>query len=230
MSLGGRLPLGWSTATLGDVCKPPQYGWTTRAQAASTGLKLLRTTDISQGAVDWSQVPVCAEEPSDPLKYLLSPGDIVISRAGSVGLSALLGEGPRAVFASYLIRFRPQAEVNPRYLASFLQSSGYWSQISASAAGIALQNVNAKKLSAVSLPVAPYPEQVRARSMESELDDPAEIARQLANLSPRAAKAVAAAAKAQTPEEREAALAAIEAEDETVNRGLLLKFLGSVDS
>ena len=76
----------------------------------------------------------------------------------------------------------------------------------------------------------PYPETVRSRTMDSDLDDPAEIARQLANLSPRAAKAVAAAAKAQTPEEREAALAAIEAEDDTVNRGLLLKFLGSVDS
>jgi Domain of unknown function (DUF4388) len=76
----------------------------------------------------------------------------------------------------------------------------------------------------------PYSEPVRSRAMESDLDDPAEIARQLANLSPRAAKAVAAAAKAQTPEEREAALAAIEAEDDTVNRGLLLKFLGSVDS
>jgi hypothetical protein len=76
----------------------------------------------------------------------------------------------------------------------------------------------------------PYAERVRARTPETELDDPAEIARQLANLSPRAAKAVAAAAKAQTPEEREAALAAIEAEDDTVNRGLLLKFLGTVDS
>ena len=65
---------------------------------------------------------------------------------------------------------------------------------------------------------------------EPTLDDAAEIARQLANLSPRAAKAVAAAAKATTEEEREAALAAIEAEDDTVNRGLLLRFLGSVDS
>jgi hypothetical protein len=65
---------------------------------------------------------------------------------------------------------------------------------------------------------------------EPSLDDAAEIARQLANLSPRAAKAVAAAAKATTEEEREAALAAIEAEDDTVNRGLLLRFLGSVDS
>lgn len=60
--------------------------------------------------------------------------------------------------------------------------------------------------------------------------DPAEMARQLANLSPKAAKAVAAAAKASTVAERDAALAAVEAEDDSVNRGLLLKFLGSVES
>jgi len=60
--------------------------------------------------------------------------------------------------------------------------------------------------------------------------DPAEMARQLANLSPKAAKAVAAAARATTDDERDAALAAVEAEDDSVNRGLLLKFLGSVDS
>lgn len=59
-------------------------------------------------------------------------------------------------------------------------------------------------------------------------DDAGEIARQLANLSPRAAKAVAAAAKATTVEERDAALAVIEEED-GMNRGLLLKFLGAVD-
>ena len=56
------------------------------------------------------------------------------------------------------------------------------------------------------------------------------MARQLANLSPKAAKAVAAAARATTDAERDAALAAVEAEDDSVNRGLLLKFLGSVDS
>ena len=65
-----------------------------------------------------------------------------------------------------------------------------------------------------------------------EADDinPAEMARQLASLSPKAAKAVAAAAKATTEAEREAALAAVEAEDGSLDRGLLLKFLGSVSS
>jgi hypothetical protein len=73
-----------------------------------------------------------------------------------------------------------------------------------------------------------------AAPSDGEIDsadlDPAEMARQLANLSPKAAKAVAAAARASTDAERDAALAAVEAEDDSVNRGLLLKFLGSVDS
>jgi hypothetical protein len=58
----------------------------------------------------------------------------------------------------------------------------------------------------------------------------AEMARQLANLSPRAAQAVAAAAAATTDEEREQALAEVDEDGEDpVNRGLLLKFLSSVD-
>jgi hypothetical protein len=65
-------------------------------------------------------------------------------------------------------------------------------------------------------------------------EDPAEadeVARQLAALSPKAARAVAAAARAETDEEREAALAEVTGEDdEPINRGLLLKFLSSVRS
>jgi Domain of unknown function (DUF4388) len=58
-----------------------------------------------------------------------------------------------------------------------------------------------------------------------------EVARQLATLSPKAARAVAAAARAETDEEREAALAEVSAEtEEPINRGLLLKFLSSVRS
>ncbi len=65
---------------------------------------------------------------------------------------------------------------------------------------------------------------------EASPNDAAEIARQLANLSPKAAKAVAAAAKATTQEEREAALAEVDESEDPINRDLLLKFLGSVNS
>jgi hypothetical protein len=66
---------------------------------------------------------------------------------------------------------------------------------------------------------------------DDEAVDADEVARQLASLSPRAARAVAAAAKADTMEEREAALADVTGDDdEPINRGLLLKFLSSVRS
>jgi DNA-binding MarR family transcriptional regulator len=68
-----------------------------------------------------------------------------------------------------------------------------------------------------------------SRAADDDDVDSEEVARQLANLSPRAAKAVKAAAAATTDEEREAALASVEGEgDEPLNRGLLLKFLSSV--
>jgi hypothetical protein len=76
---------------------------------------------------------------------------------------------------------------------------------------------------------AAEPSPVAAAAPEDDLADAAEIARQLANLSPKAAKAVAAAAKATTDEEREAALAEVDDTEDPINRGLLLKFLGSVN-
>lgn len=54
----------------------------------------------------------------------------------------------------------------------------------------------------------------------------AEFARHLANLSPRAAKAVAAAAQAESPEERDRVLAEVEA-TEDLDHDLLLRFLGT---
>ncbi|WP_334142833.1 DUF4388 domain-containing protein [Rhabdothermincola sp.] len=74
----------------------------------------------------------------------------------------------------------------------------------------------------------PTPTEVGSEGI-SDPSDAAEIARQLANLSPRAAKAVAAAAKATTQEERERALAEVDDEEDPINRELLIKFLGSVN-
>lgn len=140
---------------LGDICEAPQYGWTTRAVAEvnDDALHLLRTTDISRGEVNWAAVPFCAEEPRDREKYLLRDGDLVISRAGSIGFSHLVHHPPPAVFASYLIRFRPTTAVLARYLALYMKSPEYWRQVRANASGIAQPNINAKKLAAIRLPL-----------------------------------------------------------------------------
>jgi hypothetical protein len=79
------------------------------------------------------------------------------------------------------------------------------------------------------LPPPPPPPLPTSVGADTDPGDAAEIARQLANLSPKAAKAVAAAAKATTQEERERALAEVDDTEDPINRELLIKFLGSVN-
>lgn len=160
------LPKGWVWSTLGEVCFGSQYGWTTSA-APEGNVQFLRTTDITSGSIDWATVPYCKDSPPNIDKYLLRDGDIVISRAGSVGYSILV-RGPKpAVFASYLIRFRPLYD--PKYTAYFLQSAEYWNAISEQSLGIAIPNVNASKLRQIPFPLAPLPEQRRIVAKIEEL-------------------------------------------------------------
>lgn len=155
------LPNNWKYVTLGEIASQGQYGWTSKASSQGA-IKYVRTTDITSGRINWETVPYCLDVPSDAGKYLLRDGDILISRAGSVGYSMLLKNVTNtAVFASYLIRFRASDSVHAPYLAYFLKSPAYWTQISEAAAGIALANVNAKKLAAIKIPLPPLAEQQR---------------------------------------------------------------------
>ena len=159
--LPNRLANGWASTTIGHISYKPQYGWTTKATTQDFGLRLLRTTDISNGSIDWTSVPICEHEPPEPSKYLLRSGDILVSRAGSVGLSALIHDCPESVFASYLIRFRARPSIHEKFLYYFLHSPSYWEQVSQESAGIALQNINARKLASFTIQIAPLPEQRR---------------------------------------------------------------------
>lgn len=149
------LPPGWEKTTIGKVCLKPQYGWTSKS-ARVKGLPYIRTTDLSGGSVDWESVPSCLTLPDDESKYLLNHGDILVCRAGSVGISYLVTDPPRAVFASYLIRLRTKGGiVDPQYLNLFMQSSAYWNAISETKVGIATPNVNATRLASIPFPLAP---------------------------------------------------------------------------
>ena len=162
----GKIPETWVQATIGDVCSQPQYGYTTKA-AKNGDLRLLRTTDITSGRINWRTVPYCSENPDDPETYLLEDGDIVVSRAGSVGVSHLVTKPRKAVFASYLIRFRPF--IDRRFLRYFLGSPDYWVAIADKKLGVAVPNVNATKLKSIPVPVPPAREQTRIVTKIEEL-------------------------------------------------------------
>jgi type I restriction enzyme S subunit len=90
-----------------------------------------------------------------------------------VGKSFLVGDCPRAVFASYLIRYRPTIEA--KYVFYWLQTHAYWSLISENTAGIAIPNVNASKLSRIPVPVPDATTQqkivARIEQLFADIDD-----------------------------------------------------------
>ena len=180
-----ELPSGWTWAKLGEICSKPQYGWTTSANFNGSGIRLLRTTDISSGSIDWNKVPFCTKEPDAPQKYLLHKGDILVSRAGSVGVSFQIEECPKAIFASYLIRFKPISPFRPKFISLYFKSPYYWASIVDNIAGIAIPNVNASKLQQLDIPIPPLNEQVRIiAKIENLLDRLNKTKQELAKIPP----------------------------------------------
>ena len=160
------IPTSWIWTKVGCICTHPQYGYTTKAKQTGQ-IKLLRTTDITSGSINWETVPYCTDNPEDIEKYLLHEGDILISRAGSIGVSYLLKEVDYSVFASYLIRFKPF--INKKFFKFFLNSPLYWNQVFENKLGIAVTNINATKLKEINFPLAPLPEQERIVNRIEEL-------------------------------------------------------------
>jgi len=149
-----ELPKGWEWKKLEEVCEKPEYGYTTRAKPDGHGPLFLRTTDISNEGINWKSVPFCFEPPSNEERYILKEGDLLIARAGSVGESVVIKNPPRAVFASYLIRFRPKRELLDALFAGFfLKSVFFWAQLGGKTTGTTLPGVNASNLSKVKIPL-----------------------------------------------------------------------------
>jgi len=165
------LPKAWTTSTVGDLADSIQYGHTAKSSKEEVGPRFLRITDIQDNNVDWTSVPFCPIPENQIPKYRLDKGDLLFARTGAtVGKSFLIqSEIPESIFASYLIRVRVTKAIESRYLYYFFQSSDYWHQISNSSSGIGQPNVNGKKLAAITLPIAPLPEQRRIVARIEEL-------------------------------------------------------------
>jgi type I restriction enzyme S subunit len=148
---------------LGEITKSVEYGVTASASSSPVGPKFLRITDIQYGTVDWESVPYCEARARKIVSAKLLDGDIVFARTGATtGKSFLISAPPEdAVFASYLIRVRPSDGLNPRFLAHYFRSNGYWNQIRRKMRGAAQPGVNASVLKSLLVPFPSRREQDR---------------------------------------------------------------------
>ena len=143
----GPIPEGWKVETLGSICHRPQYGYTASANENRVGPKFLRIKDINKLPwINWREVPYCTISDEKQRKHLLREGDVVVARIADPGHGALIEEQVEAIFASYLIRFRPIDVTYDRYLQYWFRSEPYWQLVQGRQSGSTRANLNAKLL------------------------------------------------------------------------------------
>ena len=102
-----------------------------------------------------SRAAHCEATDDDVSRYGLTKGDVLIARMADPGHGILVEEDVEAVFASYLIRFRPVEHRNARFLQYWLKSDAYWERVRGQAAGTTRVSLNARMLSLFPLLVPP---------------------------------------------------------------------------
>ena len=173
----GRIPKDWKLVRLEDIFDEIYYGITAKATEKNTGIKMLRTTDIKNYSSDWNNLPFCeiTEKKSNLDKYFLKKGDLIVARAGTVGVSVLVERDFNdIIFGSYLIKIRPKPEVNSRFLYYFFQSHTYWKHL-LGAQGSTLKNINLPLLKSLKLPLPLLPEQQKIAEILSTVDKKLEL-------------------------------------------------------
>lgn len=181
----------WQETTLASACERVDYGYTASASDNPDLPRFLRITDIVGTHIDWATVPGCHIDDRGLEKYALRSGDLVVARTGAtVGHAKRIRRHPVAVFASYLVRFRPRPEVNPSFLGAIVESRAYKDYVLLNAGGAAQPNANAKVLGAFPLLLPDSETQGRVAAVLDALDDLIENNRRRIELLEQMAQAI----------------------------------------
>ncbi|MGW6291114.1 restriction endonuclease subunit S [Streptomyces sp. NPDC055058] len=154
----------WRNVRLKDLCVDAgQYGLNISAESyVPSGLRLLRTTDISSGVLAPDESGVFVEAAPEA-RFALAAGDLLLSRSGTPpGQSYLVRPADAGMtFAGYLVRFRPRSNVDPRFLSYVARSTPFQHTIHAESVASTIQNFNAERYANISFAAPDFNEQGR---------------------------------------------------------------------
>ena len=170
----GEIPEEWELENLGSILESIFYGVTAKSTKENTDIKFLRTTDIINFNFTPRDLPFCriTEIRTNLSKYFLKNGDIIVARAGTVGISVLVKEDlNNIIFGSYLIKLKfNTAKVDPNFVHYFFQSRFYWNKIY-SAQGSTIKNINIPFLKSIIIPLPNIMEQQKIAKILLDTDD-----------------------------------------------------------
>ena len=143
-----------------DLVRGVSYPKTdSRDDAAAGYVPVLRATNVQDARLVLESDLVYVAEANVSPDQRLRPGDIVVATSSGskhlVGKSALLHAHWNGSFGAFCAGIRPKPNIEPRYLAYFLQSPRYWKEIGKKSLGVNINNLRRGDLETLSLPLPP---------------------------------------------------------------------------
>ena len=156
-----QIPDSWVWCRMEDVCIDSFYGPRfNKNEYSPDGVPTIRTTDMTEDGEIVLQTPPRVRVPSEKLRlYRLLRGDLIITRTGSIGTTAVFKGGYDAIPSAYLIRFRFSRLVEVDYIQIFLKSPFGQGLLQEEATRMAQPNISATAIRRMPLPLPPSAEQ-----------------------------------------------------------------------
>lgn len=122
----GMTPQEWNIVTIEDCCESSAYGprFSSDLYHRDGNVAVLRTTDLDdEGNISYHTMPRAMLDPIKFKEHYLMLNDMVISRSGTCGITAIFSEYPVPVLpGAFLIRFRMKESININFLKYYLSS------------------------------------------------------------------------------------------------------------
>lgn len=162
----------YSAVKMGSLLsEPPEYGAGEAGieRLTDTTPRYIRITDIDENGELLPGLGMTAAN-VEP-QYFLRDGDLLFARSGNTVGKSYLHESERVqypcFYAGYMIRFRFDEKVLPKYVFAFAQTPYYHEWVLAIQRSAGQPNINAQEYRSLEIPLPPLPEQ---RKIVAELD------------------------------------------------------------
>ena len=154
----------WTQTTIGEMTQSsfygPRFGKDEYTQSAS-GIPTIRTTDMDRvGRIHVSAETPRVVVPKDKIEqFRVKPGDLLVTRTGSIGVMAVFDGTYLAIPSAYLIRFRFNETLRTRFAYYRLASPKGQAELGLSATAVTQPNVNAEAIKRIQLELPTVQEQ-----------------------------------------------------------------------
>jgi type I restriction enzyme, S subunit len=146
------------------------------------GTPIITVEHLGEDRITTQNLPRVSEQDRQRLhKYILSEGDTVFSRVGSVDRASYVHKHQDGwLFSGRCLRVRPnQKKVNPRFLSFALRSPAFTNYIKSIAVGATMPSINTKLLSTAKISLPGMGEQEFVATILDSLEEKIELNRRM---------------------------------------------------